>query len=90
MQISNIHIHTLENRKKIIEKIKGCTYKITNISPAMCSNVSNFFCISVYFYYNIVTIFLFLFVLLLLRPKSTAMVMAGWSVHLTTLFPGQA
>ena len=25
-----------------------------------------------------------------LRPKSTAMVMAGWSVHLTTLFPEQA
>ena len=25
-----------------------------------------------------------------LRPKSTAMVIAGWSVHLTTLFPGQA
>ena len=25
-----------------------------------------------------------------LRPKSKAMVMAGWSVHLTTLFPGQA
>ena len=25
-----------------------------------------------------------------LRPKSTAMVMAGWSVHLKTLFPGQA
>ena len=24
------------------------------------------------------------------RPKSTAMVIAGWSVHLTTLFPGQA
>ena len=24
------------------------------------------------------------------RPKSTAMVMAGWSVHLTTLFSGQA
>ena len=24
------------------------------------------------------------------RPKSTAMVMSGWSVHLTTLFPGQA
>ena len=24
-----------------------------------------------------------------LRPKSTAMVMAGRSVHLTTLFPGQ-
>ena len=25
-----------------------------------------------------------------LRPKSTAMVMAGQSIHLTTLFPGQA
>ena len=25
-----------------------------------------------------------------LRPKSTAMVMAGRSVHLTTIFPGQA
>ena len=25
-----------------------------------------------------------------LRPKSTAMVIARWSVHLTTLFPGQA
>ena len=25
-----------------------------------------------------------------LRPKSTAMVMAGQSVHLTTFFPGQA
>ena len=25
-----------------------------------------------------------------LRPESTAMVMAGLSVHLTTFFPGQA
>ena len=33
----------------------------------------------------------FLFVCFVaLRPKSTAMVMAGRSVHLTTLFPGQA
>ena len=31
-----------------------------------------------------------LFVLLLYCPKSTALVMAGRSVHLTTLFPGQA
>ena len=32
-----------------------------------------------------------LFVLFVaLRPKSTAMVIAGRSVHLTTLFPGQA
>ena len=29
-----------------------------------------------------------LFVLFVLRPKSTAMVMVGWSVNLTTLFPG--
>ena len=28
--------------------------------------------------------------LVALRPKSTAMVIAGGSVHLTTLFPGQA
>ena len=32
----------------------------------------------------------FLFVFVALRPKSTAMVIAGRSVHLTTLFPGQA
>ena len=31
-----------------------------------------------------------LFVFVALRPKSTAMVIAGRSVHLTTLFPGQA
>ena len=28
----------------------------------------------------------FIFVFVALRPKSTAMVIAGWSVHLTTLF----
>ena len=31
-----------------------------------------------------------LFWLVALRPKSTAMDIAGRSVHLTTLFPGQA
>ena len=30
------------------------------------------------------------FVFVALRPKSIAMVIAGRSVHLTTLFPGQA
>ena len=30
------------------------------------------------------------FFVVALRPKSTAKVMAGRSVHLTTLFPGQA
>ena len=33
---------------------------------------------------------LFQFCLFALRPKSTAMVIAGRSVHLATLFPGQA
>ena len=31
-----------------------------------------------------------LFFFVALRPMSTAMVIAGRSVHLTTLFPGQA
>ena len=31
-----------------------------------------------------------LFVFVALRPMSTAVVIAGRSVHLTTLFPGQA
>ena len=31
-----------------------------------------------------------LFVFVALRPMSTAMVIGGRSVHLTTLFPGQA
>ena len=31
-----------------------------------------------------------LFVFAALRPKSTAMVIVGRSVHLTSLFPGQA
>ena len=31
-----------------------------------------------------------LFVFVALRPKSTTMVMAGRSVHVITLFPGQA
>ena len=33
---------------------------------------------------------LFIVCFVALRPKSTAMVIAGRSVHLTTLFPGQA
>ena len=38
----------------------------------------------------VIFIVLFCFVFVALRPKSTAMVIAGRSVHLTTLFPGQA
>ena len=50
---------------------------------------------------NMYDVYLFVFSLLIvsvdlfvcfvaLRPKSTAMVIAGRSVYLTTLFPGQA
>ena len=40
---------------------------------------------------NVLYCFVYLFVCFVaLRPKSTAMVIAGRSVHLTTLFPGQA
>ena len=35
-------------------------------------------------------VFCFCFVFVALRPMSTAMVIEGRSVHLTTLFPGQA
>ena len=43
------------------------------------------------FFPLIVAPFNFVFVCFVaLRPKSTAMVIAGRSVHLTTLFPGQA
>ena len=28
-------------KEKNLRKIKGCTYKMTNISPTMCSSVSN-------------------------------------------------
>ena len=40
--------------------------------------------------YSLVGLFVCLFVFVALRPMSTAMVIAGRSVHLTTLFPGQA
>ena len=40
-------------------------------------------------YYTLLFICLFV-CFVALRPKSTAMVIAGRSVHLTTLFPGQA
>ena len=40
--------------------------------------------------YDHVAHILICFVFVALRPKSTAMVMVGRSVHLTTLFPGQA
>ena len=37
-----------------------------------------------------ISLYIYFFVFVALRPKSTAMVIAGRSVNLTTLFPGQA
>ena len=37
----NINENFSNERKKILEKIKGCTYKINNVSPTMCCSVSN-------------------------------------------------
>ena len=31
----------LSNDRKKLRKIKGCKYKMTNVSPTMCSSVSN-------------------------------------------------
>ena len=42
------------------------------------------FCVLEKFYFVLFVCFV------ALRPKSTAMIIAGRSVHLTTLFPGQA
>ena len=42
------------------------------------------------FLHLFLTVFVCFVCFVALRPKSTAMVIARWSVHLTTLFPGQA
>ena len=42
------------------------------------------------FLVDVSIVFVCLFVFVALHPMSTAMVIAGRSVHLTTLFPGQA
>ena len=50
--------------------------------------------LKIHYYPNILFFLIFnqlgSFCFVALRPKSTAMVIAGRSVHLTTLFPGQA
>ena len=55
----------------------------------MDSLIPVFFCLKTVCPYHIFER-LVLFVFVALRPKSTAMVIVGRSVHLTTLFPGQA
>ena len=67
-------------------KLKGNKTNSMNLYPPTkgylretCKSQNILFCL-----------FVCLFVFVALRPMSTAMVIAGRSVHLTTLFPGQA
>ena len=58
----------------------------------ICMGLLLFNCITLLFHCigiigQTTVVFFFFFAL---HPKSTAMVMARWSVHLPTLFPGQA
>ena len=62
---------------------------IIKIFTSMRVGYKNLFQGSPFGFHQACRVFFFLF-FCALRPKSTAMVMAGWSVHLTTLFPGQA
>ena len=69
-----------------------------SFSEIMGPSISNLTTVDiwvVYFTYTLTQTLVHLFVCLFvcfvaLRPKSTAMVIAGRPVHLTTLFPGQA
>ena len=79
-QIS-LHIHT-----GLIRVAMVCQYSIVNFIIDLIS--ANDGCVRYTILNTDLSIDLFVFVAL--RPKSTAMVIAGRSVHLTTLFPGQA
>ena len=59
----------------------------TTFLTQICFIVENFIVVSLNTVIPIIVIFV---CFVALRPKSTAMVMAGRSVHLTTFFPGQA
>ena len=64
--------------------IFSCVIKYQVISTKNNNNKQTFL------YICHVTVCLFAVCFVPLHPKSTAMVIAGWSVLLTTLFPGQA
>ena len=59
----------------------------TTFLTQICFIVENFIVVLLNTVIPIIVIFV---CFVALRPKSTAMVMAGRSVHLTTFFPGQA
>ena len=65
-------------RKQVIKRqmVNSCSFCVVSVAP---------FSTSLYLF-----LFVCLFVFVALRPMSTAMAIAGRSVHLTTLFPGQA
>ena len=97
---SRVDILYIFNKKnRMITMFKDALFFL--ISPILDTSTS-IYCALKYVKIPVLTLlFIFLFIVLFLfyaffcfvaflHPKSTAMVMAGWSVHLTTLFPGQA
>ena len=73
---------------KFVEQLVYATAKFQYPNDLGCRSKVSFglpICLQ---YYHLVNGLFVCFVAL--HPKSTAMVMAGRSVHLTTLFPGQA
>ena len=71
----------------IILYMVTCFIASSSILIVRYAHENNVYCI---FYELLFCLFVCLFVFVALRPMSTAMVIAGRSVHLTTLFPGQA
>ena len=69
-------------------RLCACLFKISDILMSCAKNDDASFNLSKYQNFDIICRVFVCFVAL--RPKSTAMVIAGRSVHLTTLFPGQA
>ena len=63
------------------------THCIMGNCSCSCCRLLTFYKVSKNYFRNTIVLFV-CFVALL--PKSTAMVIAGRSIHLTTLFPGQA
>ena len=62
--------------------------KCTFLQKQLQTNIASV--TNVYLFLRINTIKTIFVCFVALRPKSTAMAIAGRSVHLTTLFPGQA
>ena len=79
--------HLPRGQVLVLEQVLDVAGRTVNILVTTCMRKK----INNNYEHHYMHVSLFLFVCFVtLRPKTTAMVMAGWSVHLTTLFPGQA